>query len=136
MKGEIMKYYLGHPIRGGKGDKATADDIAANNEAAIAVADYIRGSIVPDVDIHVPAEMESFVDLAFQMKILNVGQILAVDCKIIEGCDALLIFAPFGSVVSGCKVELDHALKYFKPVFIFKDAFTAVDMVAEFIMRS
>ena len=131
-----MKFYMGHPIRGEKGDKATAKDIAANNEAAIVVADYIRDSITPAIDIHVPAEMENFVHVAYQMKILDVEQILAVDCKIIESCDVLLIYAPFGSVTSGCKVELDHALKCHKPVFIFKDAFTAVDMIAEFIMRS
>ena len=130
-----MKFYMGHPIRGEKGDKATLDDITRNNEAAITVADYIRDNIIPEIDIHVPAEMEGFVDLAYQIKILDVEQILAVDCKIIEGCDALLIYAPFGNVVSGCKVELDHALKCHKPVFIFEDAKIAVNMIAEFIVR-
>jgi len=131
-----MKFYLSHPIRGEKGDKTTAEDIQRNNEAAITVANYIRKHIATDINIHVPAEMEGFVDLAYRMEILDVNDILAVDCKIIESCDAVLIYAPFGNVVSGCKVELDHALRCHKPVFIFEDAKTAVEMIAKFILRS
>ena len=131
-----MKFYLSHPIRGEAGDKATAEDIRKNNEAAIAVANYIRNEITASIDIHVPAEMEAFVDLAYRMEILDVDDILAVDCKIIEGCDAVLIYAPFGSVVSGCKVELDHALQCHKPVFIFEDAHGAIEMIAQFVLRS
>lgn len=131
----IIKFYLSHPIRGIKGNKATANDMRINNEAAITVANYIRHKITPSIDIHVPAEMESFVYLAFQMSILNEKQILAVDCKIIEGCDAVLIYAPFGIVVSGCKIEFDHALACHKPIFIFENAKIAVKMIAEFIMR-
>lgn len=131
-----MKLYLSHPIRGKAGDKATAEDIRKNNEAAIVVANYIRNEITASIDIHVPAEMEAFVDLAYRMEILDVDDILAVDCKIIEGCDAVLIYAPFGSVVSGCKVELEHALRCHKPVFIFEDAHGAVEMIAQFVLRS
>jgi hypothetical protein len=130
-----MKFYMGHPIRGEKGDKATADDIVRNNEAAIVVANYIRTHIIPNIDIHVPAEMEGFVYTAYKMKVLNEEQILAVDCKIIESCDALLVYAPFGSVVKGCKIEFDYALRCHKPVFIFEDAETAVNMIAEFIVK-
>ena len=131
-----MKFYLSHPIRGEAGDRATTEEIAANNEAAIAIANYIRNKITASINIHVPAEMENFVDLAYRMNILSVEQILAVDCKIIEGCDAVLIYAPFGNVVSGCKVELDHALRCYKPVFIFEDAHGAVEMIAQFVLRS
>ena len=131
-----MKFYLSHPIRGEAGDKATAEDIQRNNEAAIAIANHIRNKITADINIHVPAEMESFVDLAYRMKILNVDQILAVDCKIIENCDAVLVYAPFGNVVSGCKVELEHALRCHKPVFIFEHAHGAVEMIAQFVLRS
>jgi nucleoside 2-deoxyribosyltransferase len=131
-----MKFYLSHPIRGEAGDKATVEDIRKNNEAAIAIANYIRNEITASVDIHIPAEMENFVDVAYQMNILSVEQILAVDCKIIENCDAVLIYAPFGNIVSGCKVELDHALQCHKPVFIFEDAHSAVEMIAQFVLRS
>lgn len=131
-----MKFYLSHPIRGEKGADATADDIQRNNEAAIAVANYIRHGIAPDIDIHVPAEMENFVDLAYRMKLLDVDDILAVDCKIIESCDAVLIYAPFGNIVSGCKIELEHALRCYKPVFIFDCGSMAVEMIAQFVLRS
>jgi len=130
-----MRFYLSHPIRGEKGDKATSAEIVENNRAAKVVADYIRGNITPKIDVHVPAEMETFVHLAYRMKVLNEKQILDVDCKIIDGCDAVLVYAPFGNVVSGCKVELDYAIEHHKPVFIFEDAFTAVNMIAEFILR-
>ena len=131
-----MKFYLSHPIRGEKGDKATAEDIRKNNEAAIAVAEYIETHVTANVDIHVPARMEGFVDVAYRMNILDVQDILAVDCKIIESCDAVLVYAPFGNVVSGCKIELEHALRCHKPVFIFEDAHGAVNMIAEFVLRS
>jgi len=130
-----MKLYLSHPIRGEKGDKATAEDMRQNNEAAIAAANYIRERISADIDVHVPAEMERFVHTAYRMKILDEKQILAVDCKIIENCDAVLIYAPFGNVVKGCKVELDHALRYHRPVFIFTNVQIAVKMIANFILR-
>lgn len=130
-----MKFYLSHPIRGEKADKATADDMRKNNEAALVVANYILHSITPNIDIHVPAAMEAFVHTAYKMGILNEEGILAVDCKIIESCDAVLIYAPFGNIVRGCKIELDHALRCHKPIFIFEDAKTAVNMIAEFIVR-
>ena len=131
-----MRFYLSHPIRGKAGDKATVEDIQRNNETAITIANYIRNEITASIEIHVPAEMENFVDLAYRMDILSVEQILAVDCKIIEGCDAVLIYAPFGNIVSGCKVELDHALRCYKPVFIFDCGSMAVEMIAQFVLRS
>ena len=131
-----MKFYLSHPIRGEKGDKATADDIQYNNEAAIGIANYIRKHITSNIDVHVPAEMENFVYTAYNMGVLDEHQILAVDCKIIESCDAVLIYAPFGNVVSGRKVELDHAIRCYIPVFIFEDAQIAVEMIAQFVLRS
>ena len=131
-----MKFYLSHPIQGEAGDKATAEDMQTNNEAAIAIANYIRKHITPDIDIHVPAKMEKFVLAAYKMNMLTRDDILAVDCKIIEGCDAVLIYAPFGNVVSGCKVELDHAVRCHIPVFIFEDAKIAVEMIAQFVLRS
>ena len=132
----MNKFYLSHPIQGEKGDDATVEDIQFNNKSAIAIAKYIEKHITPDIDIHVPAKMEDFVLTAYKMNILTREQILAVDCKIIENCDAVLIYAPFGNVVSGCKVELDHALRCYKPVFIFEDAEIAVEMIAQFVLRS
>ena len=131
-----MKFYLSHPIQGEAGDKATTEDVQKNNEAAIAIASYIQNKITAAIDIHVPAKMEEFVLTAYKMNVLTRDDILAVDCKIIEGCDAVLIYAPFGNVVSGCKIELNHALRCHKPVFIFEDARGAVEMIAQFVLRS
>ena len=131
-----MKFYLSHPIAGKAGKKTTETEIATNCQIAIVIADYIRTHITPNIDIHVPAEMETFVHLAYLMDILTMEQILAVDCKIIESCDAVLIYAPFSIVVGGCKVEFDHALRCHKPVFVFEDAKTAVEMIAQFVLRS
>ena len=131
-----MKFYMGHPIAGLAGDKATETEIAANCEAAIIIVEYIESHITANIDIHVPARMEDFVHLAYLMGILSIEQILAVDCKIIESCDALLIYAPYSVVTGGCKIELDHALACHKPVFIFEDAKTAVEMIAQFVLRS
>ncbi|KKK51492.1 hypothetical protein LCGC14_3114410 [marine sediment metagenome] len=131
-----MKLYLGHPIQGLQGDKVTKTEVAMNNTAAIAVAEYIEDHITSDIDIHVPARMEDFVHLAYEMGVLNIPQILAIDCKIIEGCDALLVYAPYGMVTGGCKIEFDHALQCHKPIFVFEDARTAVEMIAQFILRA
>jgi len=130
-----MKFYLSHPIQGEVGDKATVEDIQFNNESAIAIKNYIQRHITSDINIHAPAEMEEFVFTAYKMNVLTRDDILAVDCKIIEGCDAVLIYAPFGNVVSGCKVELDHAVRCHIPVFIFEDAEIAVEMIAQFVLR-
>jgi len=131
-----MKFYLSHPIRGSKGKDATVEDMQKNNEAAIVLANYLRKKLTASVDIHVPAEMEDFVLTAFYLGILTEGQILAVDCKIIENCDAVIIFTPEGIIGGGCKIELDYATKHGIPVFIGKDAETLLDMIAEFIVRA
>lgn len=130
-----MRFYLSHPIRGKKGKDATADDMQKNNEAAIVVANHLRDNIAPSVGIHVPAEMEEFVLTAYYLRILSEEQILAVDCKIISNCDAVLIYTPEDFIGGGCKVELDYAVRHGIPVFIGKDAETLLNMVAEFIVR-
>jgi len=131
-----MKFYLSHPIRGSKGADATADDMRKNNEAAITVANHLRKNITTSIDIHVPAEMEEFVLTAYYLGILTEKQILAVDCKIIDTCDAVIIYTSEGIIGGGCKIELDHAIKQNIPVFISNNAETLLNMVAEFILKA
>ncbi len=131
-----MKFYLSHPIRGSKGDKATAVDMKQNNDRAIEIADFIRNAVTPDIDIHVPAEMEKFVLTAYYLGILSEEQILTVDCKIVETCDAVLLYSPDGSIGGGCKIEYEHALKNNIPVCVFQNENEAVFWVSEFILRS
>lgn len=131
-----IRFYLSHPIRGKKGKDATAEDMQKNNEVAIEVANYLRKNLTASVNIHVPAEMEEFVLTAYDMAYLTEKQILAVDCKIIESCNAVIIYAPEGIIGGGCKVELDYAVKHNIPVFIGKDAETLLNMISEFIIRT
>lgn len=131
-----MKFYFSHPIRGSKGKDATTDDMRKNNEAAIKVANYLRIHTTASVNIHVPAEMEEFVLTAFYLGILTEQQILAVDCKIIEGCDAVIIYTPGTYIGGGCKVELDYAIRHNKPVFIGENEEILLDMIAKFILRA
>lgn len=130
-----IKFYLSHPIRGSKGKDATPTDMQKNNEVAIEIANYLRKHLTVLIDIHVPAEMEEFVLIAYYLGILTEQQILAVDCKIIEGCDAVILYAPEDIISGGCKIELDYATKHGIPVFIGKDAKTLLNMIAEFILR-
>lgn len=131
-----MKFYLSHPIRGKKGKDATTEDMQKNNETAIMVANYLRRYTTTSINIHVPAEMEEFVLTAYYLGVLTEQQILAVDCKIIESCDAVILYAPEGIIGGGCKVELDYATKQGIPVFVGKDAETLLDMITEFIVRA
>ena len=131
-----IKFYLSHPIRGSKGKDATAEDMQKNNDVAIAIANYLRENITTHISIHVPAEMEEFVLTAYYLGVLTEGQILAVDCKIIEGCDAVILYAPEGIIGGGCKIELDYATKHGIPVFIGRDADMLLNMVANFILRT
>ena len=131
-----MKFYLSHPIRGSKGKDATTEDMQKNNEAAIVVANYLRKHLTVLIDIHVPAEMEEFVLTAYYLGILTERQILAVDCKIIEGCDAVIIYAPEGIIGGGCRMELDYAVRHNIPIFIGKNAKTLLNMITQFIIRA
>ena len=131
-----MKFYLSHPIRGSKGKDATTEDMRKNNDAAIVVANYLRKNITTHISIHVPAEMEEFVLTAYYLGVLTEQQILAVDCKIIESCDAVIIYAPEEIIGGGCKIELDYAIEHNIPIFIGKDAETLLDMIIEFIIRA
>lgn len=130
-----MRFYLSHSIRGIKGKDATIEDMQKNNEAAIAVANYLRQNITTSISIHVPAEMEEFVSIAYNLGLLCEKDILDVDCRIIAGCDAVLIYAPDDIITGGCKIELDYAIEHKIPVFIGKNAETLLNMLTEFIMR-
>ena len=130
-----MRFYLSHPIRGSKGDKATAVDMKQNNDRAIEIANYIRDSITLEIEVYVPAEHEEFVLRTLKFNYLTIDQILAIDCSIIDTCDAVLIYSPDGNIVSGCKVEHDHAIKNDIPVCVFKDVTDVITWVSEFILR-
>ena len=125
-----MKIYISHAIRGAKGDAATVEDMQANNAIALQFAKLFRamlseakacgcGShsfrdsrsgnhvIVPtDTELYVPAEHEEFVQFAMDMGVLNVQQVLDVDCEIVKTCDMILCIGP---VSPGMQIEIDCA---------------------------
>lgn len=124
-----MKIYISHAIRGAKGDAATVEDMRANNDIALQFADIMRMNlahwkvtgqsygftdsrssnfvIVPtDTELYVPAEHEEFVQFAMDMGVLNVQQVLDVDCEIVKTCDMILCIGP---VSPGMQIEIDCA---------------------------
>jgi hypothetical protein len=64
-----------------------------------------------------------------------VGQILYIDCKIIEEQynDLLLVFAPFGPPVEGCATEVDHALLHGITVLTFEDLIEFKDKIEPYM---
>jgi hypothetical protein len=86
-----------------------------------------------EFELYVPAEHEAFVNRAYRNKMLTVEQILHIDCQIIEYdfSDLLLVYAPFGRPVEGCRIELDHAVDcqihalVFEGLIEFKDVMEA-----------
>lgn len=131
-----VKFYLSHPIRGIKGKDATATDMKRNNDAAKAVAHYIRNNIAADIEIYVPAEHEDFVGRAYQKCYLTVKQILDIDCSIIDDCNVVLLFNPEDIIVAGCKIEKEHAEENNIPVMIGRTAQDLLNKVTQFILRS
>ena len=100
-----MKVYLSHCIRGAKGTDATAEDMQANCSCAKRYGEELRAV---RFDVHIPAEHEDFVNRAYNMNLLTEEQILAVDCAIIDACDAVVVL-DMGHISRGMQVEIDHA---------------------------
>lgn len=131
-----MKIYLSHSIRGPKGKDATHTDMKKNCERVIHVGKFIRREI-PSIGLHIPAEHEDFVLTAYEMGLLTEKQILDVDCKIIDKCDAVIFFLPFddNKLQGGRLVEYNHAIKTNKPVCKFTAAVEAVTWLTDFIVK-
>ncbi len=127
-----MKVYLSHSIRGLKGDAATVDDQIIACDAAVAIGEQIIGSI-PTLKLYVPGgPSEEFVGIAYRKKYLTEKQILDIDCTIIDGCEAVIVYVPLGDYLQGGRwVEYNHAVKIHKPVYIFGE--NEIDCVVEFL---
>lgn len=122
-----MRFYLSHSIRGKAGLKANHDIQAKNCAEAIRVADYLRKQF-PKLELYVPAEHETFIQLAYDNGYLNIEQILRVDRQIIDNCDGVLIYAPPGDELQGGRlVEYEHAIITCKPVVVFHETYEAVN---------
>lgn len=105
---KTVKAYLSHPIRGLKGANATKLDMEINNYKAIFLANILRTAF-PCLELHVPAEMEEFVDRAYDLKIIDEKGILAVDCEIVKDSDFVIFYNHCYSLSNGMNVELKCA---------------------------
>ncbi len=120
-----MRYYLSHAIRGAEGPEASHNIQAKNGAAAIKIADQLR-ALFPPLDLYVPAENETFVQIAYDTGHLSEKQILDIDCRIIDNCDGVMIYVPEGKMQGGRLVEYNHAVATNKPVMSFKVLVEAV----------
>lgn len=117
-----MKFYLSHAIRGKAGVKAGHDIQNANCAAAIKIANKLRERFGPKLVLYVPAENETFVQIAYDTGHLAEKEILDIDCKIIDGCDGVIVYVPEGDELQGGRlVEFKHAMRTNKPVIRFSD---------------
>jgi len=122
-----VRLYLSHAIRGTAGLDASHDVQAMNCAEAIRIANMLRAAF-PKLILYVPAENETFVQIAFDSGHINEKAILDVDCKIIDRCDGVLIYVPAGDELQGGrKIECDHAIATKKPVCIFSRIDEATD---------
>ena len=121
-----MRYYLSHSIRGKEGPEASPDIQAQNCRDAILVATTLR-KLFPKLTLYVPAENETFVQIAYDTGHLSEKQILDIDCRIIDGCDGVMIYVPEGKIQGGRLVEYNHAAATNKPLIVFRVLREAVE---------
>lgn len=119
----MTKLYLSHPIRGAKGAAATDEDMVLNNERAINFANRLRNTMLNEYDeLYVPAEHDLFVGKAYRAKYLTEGQILRIDCDIIDECSGVIVY-DYGCISRGMEVEITHAIQRGIPVTYLCDEF-------------
>lgn len=130
-----MRYYLSHSIRGKYGKDATPVQMKENCDRIKEIAQTIRAQL--DVELYVPAEHENFVYIAFKDKYLTEHQVLEIDCKIIDGCDGVIVYSPEDDPVQGGRaVELEYARATNRPVYVFEYVTEVLGWLASQIMRT
>jgi len=109
--------YLSHTIRGEKSTEATHEDMKRNCDKAMEMAVRIRQEYGNMLDLYVPAENDTFVQIAFDAGIITEDQILDVDCRIIDQKDMVIVLVEDGWIGGGIGVEVKHAEDNHVPVF-------------------
>ena len=131
-----MRVYLSHAMRGKAGEGCSRTAQTKNCTAAIEVAWAMRNVYGRKLDLYVPAETEPFVQAAYAVDYLSVGEILEIDCRVIDGCDAVVVWVPEGDSLQGGRlVEYDYAKANNIPVVIFRDTEQAVKWLEHFFTR-
>jgi len=128
-----MKAYLSHQIRGPQGKDATDLDMVTNCTRAEAVGKFIK-ELMPKLDLHIPAEHEAFVNLAYQNKYLSEKQILDIDCQIISDCNLLFVFIQNDWIGGGTGIEIKFAQEHHIPIyFIYGGTIPAIEKVINIV---
>lgn len=126
-----MRFYLSHAIRGKAGPDADHDTQNSNCAAAIKIANELR-ALFPKLELYVPAENETFVQIAYDTGHLSEKEILDIDCRIIDNCDGVIVYVPVGDTLQGGrKIEFDHAFSTNKPA----QTFQTVEQIAKWITQ-
>ena len=101
---------MSHSIRGRAGNAATDEEMLANNQKAIDIGIALRNRY-PNLKLYIPAEMDFFLqDRGIEPMKIGEDVILAMDCKIVEQCDTLLVYIPDDYISGGMQREIRHAL--------------------------
>ena len=127
-----MRIYVSHSIRGIKGKNATDEDMEVNNARAVSFGKALR-KYFEGLNIYVPGDGDEFVLLAYRSMYLSEDEILSVDCKIIDTCDAVLAFIHDQHISGGMLTEILHAQKTGKPVFLAKNIIQAEQVLGRFL---
>ena len=129
-----MRFYLSHSIRGKYGKGATQAQMKENCDKAIRIANEIRKTF-PQIDVYVPSEHEDFVGIAYRDKYLTEKQILEIDCKIIDGCEGIIIYAPHDDPMQGGReVEYRHAALKGIPTVLFTEVSEAICWLTSYLL--
>ena len=130
-----MRLYLSHSIRGKEGPKASLDTQNHNCEEAKRIANILRG-LFPRLELYVPAENETFVQIAFDRGYITEEQILWVDCAIIDTLDGVIVYVPDGDELQGGRlVEFRHARATNKWCITFSNANQAANWIEAMYRR-
>ena len=129
-----MRVYCSHSIRGKLGINATHTQMKENCDSMIELANRLRKAL-PDIGFYVPAEHEDFVQIAYDLDYLSEDKILEIDCKIIDGCDAVVVLVPDGDELQGGReVEYDYAVSQNTPVVVYRLIGEAIEFLGHLQM--
>lgn len=110
-----IRAYVSHSIRGKYGNKATVEQMEANNQKAIDFGKQLIKEF-PNVEFYIPADHDEFVLIAYQRGDLTERQILDIDCEIVSRCNFLVAFSPDDYISKGMQKEIDAAVANNIPV--------------------
>lgn len=134
-----IRVYFSHAIRGQSGVGATHEMQSMNCEAAQDMAANVKQILFrehPDieVDFYIPADGETFVQIAYDEKMLSEAEILKIDCLIIDRCDATVVYVPsYDTLQGGRKVEWMHCIENGLPVCVFERPTQAVAAIVDWV---